>query len=89
MTSKGNAKESLEVTGSGHCWYLPHHGEYHPNKPGKICVVFDLSAEHCGASINKELLPGPYFTIQVVGVFFCFREEPIKVTGEMKLCFTS
>ena len=25
-------------------WYIPHHGVYHPKKPGKIRVVFDCSA---------------------------------------------
>ena len=29
---------------SGKTWYLPHNGIYHPNKPGKIRVMFDLSA---------------------------------------------
>nr|XP_046184366.1 uncharacterized protein LOC124013855 [Oncorhynchus gorbuscha] len=26
-------------------WYIPHHGVYHPQKPGKIRVVFDCSAK--------------------------------------------
>lgn len=26
-------------------WYIPHHGVYHAQKPGKICVVFDCSAK--------------------------------------------
>ncbi|KAJ8404442.1 hypothetical protein AAFF_G00337090 [Aldrovandia affinis] len=26
-------------------WYIPHHGVYHPQKPGKIRVVFDCSAQ--------------------------------------------
>ena len=30
---------------SGKTWYIPHHGVYHPSKPGKIRVVFDRSAE--------------------------------------------
>ncbi|KAG7508402.1 hypothetical protein JOB18_012288 [Solea senegalensis] len=25
-------------------WYIPHHGVYHPQKPGNIHVVFDCSA---------------------------------------------
>ena len=36
--------------------YILHHGVYYPNKPGKICAVFDCSAEFQGRSINKELL---------------------------------
>ena len=27
-------------------WYIPHHGVYHPHKPGKIRVVFDCSAKY-------------------------------------------
>ena len=45
---------------------LPHHAVYHPRKPGKIRVVFDCSAEFEGKSINKELLPGPDLTNQIV-----------------------
>ena len=41
---------------------LPHHGVYHPNKPGKIRMVFDLSAEYKGTCLKKELLPGPDVT---------------------------
>lgn len=28
---------------SGHIWYIPHHGIYHPKKPDRIRVVFDCS----------------------------------------------
>ena len=58
-----------------------------PNKPGKILVVLDLSAEHHGVSINKELLPGPDLTNQIVGVLLRFREEPIAVTGKIEAMF--
>ena len=27
------------------CWYIPHHGVYHPKKPDKIRVVVDCSAD--------------------------------------------
>ena len=27
-------------------WYLPHYGVYHPNKPGKIKMVFNLREEY-------------------------------------------
>ena len=87
LTSKGYAKESSKVAESGHCWHLPYHGVYHPSKPGKICVVFDLSAEHHGVSINKELLPGPDLTNQIVGVLLRLREEPIAVTGDIEAMF--
>ena len=49
-------------------WYLPHHRVYHFQKPGKVRVVFDCSAEFQGTSLNKELLPpGPELTSQLVG----------------------
>ena len=87
LTYKGYTKESSKVAESGHCWYLPHHGVYHPNKPGKIHVVFNLSAEHHGVSINKGLLPGRDVTNQIVGVLLHFREEPIAVTGDIEAMF--
>ena len=36
------------------CWYLPHHGVYHPKQPNKIRVVFDCSMVHKGSSLNKS-----------------------------------
>ena len=75
LKSKEYAKESSKVAESGHCWYLPHHGVYHPNKPGKIRVALGLSAENHGVSFNKELLPGPDLTNQIVGKLLRFREK--------------
>ena len=59
---KGYARESKSALEAGKCWYLPHHGVHHPNKPAKKRVVFDLSAEFHRTSINKILLPGPDLT---------------------------
>ena len=87
LTTKRYAKESLKVAESIHFWYLPHYGLYHPNKPGKTCVVFDLSAEHHGVSINKELLPGTDLTNQIAEVLLRFREERIAVTGDIEAMF--
>ena len=43
-------------------WYIPHHGVYHPRKPGKIRVVFDCSATFEGRSLNTEVPQGPDMT---------------------------
>ena len=42
--------------------YIPHHGIYHPHKPGKICVVFDCFAKYQGKSLNDLMLGGPDLT---------------------------
>ena len=65
---KGYARESTSAVEAQKCWYLSHHGVYHSNKPMKIHVVFDLSAEFHGTSINKALLSGPNLTNQIFGV---------------------
>ena len=33
-------------------WYLPHHLVFHPQKPGKVRVVFDCAAKFKGTSLN-------------------------------------
>ena len=59
-----------------------------PTYPGKYKrVVFDLSAEHHGALINNELLPGPYLANQIVGVLLHLREGLIAVTGDTEAMF--
>ena len=40
-------------------WYIPHHGVYDLNIPGKIRVVFDCSADLKGTSLNNNLMSGP------------------------------
>ena len=87
LISKGYVTESTAAAKNGKCWYLPHHGVYNPNKPGKICVVFDLRAEFQGTSINKSLLPGPDLTNQIVGVLLRFREEPMAVIGDIEAMY--
>ena len=87
LMSKGYATESTVAAENGKCWYLPHHGVYNPNKPGKIRVVFDLSAEFQGTSINKSLLPGPDLTNQIVGVLLRSREELVAVTGDIEAMY--
>ena len=83
---KGYAKQS-EVVQSGKTWYIPHHGVYHPSKPGKIRVVFDCSAEFQGKSINKELLSGPDLTNQIIGIMTRFREEKIAFMADIEAMY--
>ena len=83
---KGYAKQS-EVVLSGKTWYIPHHGVYHPSKPGKIRVVFDCSAEFQGKSINRELLSGPDLTNQIIGIMTRFREEKIAFMADIEAMY--
>ena len=56
-------------------------------KPGKIRVVFDCSTEFHGTSLNKELLPGPDLTSQLVGVLTRFRSEEVAFMVDIEAMF--
>ena len=75
MVKKGYAEKvpKDEVRQDGRIWYLPHHGVFHPQKPDKIRVVFDCSAEYKGEALNKYLLQGPDLTNKLVGVLARFN----------------
>ena len=71
----------------GRTWFLPHHGVYHPEKPGKIRVVFDCSAQFNGVSLNGNLLQGPDLTNSLLGVLMRFRRELVAVQADIKAMF--
>ena len=50
-------------------------------------MVFDLSAEYKGTCLNKEFLPGPDLTNQIIGVLLRFREGHVGVMGGIKAMF--
>ena len=79
IIAKGYARKSATKAASGKTWCLLHHGIYHPNKPGKIRAVFDVSVDYKGRCLNRELLSGPDLRKQIVGVLLRFREEQIAV----------
>ena len=61
-------------------WYIPHHRVYHPQKPGKICVVFDFSARFQDTSLNDHLLTGPEFLCR-------FRRGPVAIMCDIERMF--
>ncbi|XP_061793005.1 uncharacterized protein [Nerophis lumbriciformis] len=74
---RGDAeKVPPEELDKGPAWYIPHHGVYHPQKPGKIRVVFDCSVKYEGVLLNDYLLTGPELTNKLVGVLCKFRCGP-------------
>lgn len=53
IISHGDAEKVPEdETDNSPASYIPHHGIYHPQKPGKIWVVFDCSAKYQETSLN-------------------------------------
>ena len=58
-----------------------------PNRPGKIRVKFNCSAEWHGISVNKSLISGPDLTNQIIGVLIKFREEPVAVMADIETMF--
>ena len=84
MIAKGHARKADNNGKSGKTWYIPHHGVVHPAKPGKVCVVFDCSAEYRGTSFNNQLISGPDLINQLVGVLTRFREEQIAFIADVE-----
>jgi len=84
---KGYARKATQPADQGRLWYIPHHGVYHPNKPGKIRVVFDCSSNFKGTSLNENLISGPDLSNQIIGVLIRFREQPVAVMGEIEAMF--
>ena len=87
IISMAYARKSTREAFLGKIWYLPYHGVYHPNKTGKIRVVFDLSGNYKGRLINRELLFEPDLTNQIAGVLLWFREEQVAVMGDTEAMF--
>ena len=71
----------------GRIWYIPHHGVYHPQKPGKIRVVFDCSTKFLGKSLNDHLLQGPDLTNKLLSVLTRFRQEKIAFMADIEQMF--
>ena len=87
MVQKGYAEKSSQQVQQGKTWFIPHHGVYHPSKPGKIWVVFDCSAEYNGVSINKRLMSGPDLTNQIISILVKFRKDFVAVMADIEDMF--
>ncbi|XP_062618078.1 uncharacterized protein LOC134279668 [Saccostrea cucullata] len=68
-------------------WYIPHHGVYHPQKSGKLRVVFDCSARYMGQSLNDHLLQGPDMMNMLFGVLCRFRKDPVTFVCDIEQMF--
>ena len=79
------AHQNNEIQGS--VWYIPHHGVYHPKKPGKIRVVFDCSAKYQGICLNDILLQGPDLINPLIGVLSRFRKDQVAFVCDVEKMF--
>ena len=90
LIQKGYAKRMTEeeaVRRSQRTWYLPHHGVFHPQKQGKIRVVFDAASLHDRVSLNNQLLQGPDLTNNFLGILLRFRQYPIALVADIEGMF--
>ena len=87
LVANGSSRKATSPSTGDSIWYLPHHGLYHPCKPGKIRAVFDCSAGFHDTSLNKELLQGPGLTSKLVGVLTRFRTEEVAFISDIEAMF--
>lgn len=78
------AEVAPELQPGEECWYLPTFGVYHPQKPDKIRVVLDSSAQFNGISLNEVLLKGPDLNNTLLGVLLRFRKEQVAVAVDVE-----
>ncbi|XP_063052707.1 uncharacterized protein LOC134447256 [Engraulis encrasicolus] len=87
MMERGDAELAPTAAEKETVWYIPHHGVYHPKKPGKLRVVFDCSAKFNGISLNDTLLTGPDLINNLVGVLLRFRKDAVAVICDIEKMF--
>ncbi|XP_026094281.1 uncharacterized protein LOC113066585 [Carassius auratus] len=88
IIARGDAERVPEMELSSQpAWYIPHHGVYNPQKPGKIRIVFDCSARFQNTSLNEHLLTGPDLTNTLVGVLCRFRKGQVAIMCDVERMF--
>lgn len=83
----GHAEVAPPLKQGEECWYLPTFGVFHPQKPNKIRVVFDSSAQYSGISLNSVLLSGPDLNNSLIGVLLRFRKEAVAIMADIQQMF--
>ena len=89
LIDKGHAKKltTEDIGENKHVGYLPHHGVYHPRKPGKLRVVFNGSARYMSQLLNELLLQGPDFINSFCGILCRFCREPVAFVCDIEQMF--
>ena len=68
-------------------WFLPLFGTYHPNKPGKLRLIWDAAAKSNGKCLNDFLYTGPDLLASLPGILLKFRRGAIAFCGDIKEMF--
>lgn len=80
-------KVPVEELDNQPAWYIPHHGVYHPQKPAKVCVVFDCSAKFQNTASNDHLLTVPEVTNTLMGVLCRFHKGQVATMCDVEHMF--
>lgn len=59
-----------------------------PNKPGKVCRVFNAASPFRGTSLNDHLLIGSDLLNSLVGVLMRFCEEQVALSADIESMFS-
>ncbi|XP_068243707.1 uncharacterized protein [Palaemon carinicauda] len=86
MLEKGYA-ERVTAASQENVWYIPHFGVQQPDKPSRVCVVFDCANKVEGTSLNDLLLRGPDMMNSLLGVLVKFRGGLFTYTGDINTMF--
>ncbi|XP_075744357.1 uncharacterized protein LOC142803140 [Rhipicephalus microplus] len=84
---RGHAEEAPLHNIDEEGWYLLIFGVHHPQKPDRIRVVFDTSAQHEGVSLNGVFLTGPDLTNNILGILIRFRQDSVAITADIEQMF--
>ena len=57
------------------------------NKPGKVRVVFDCAAQYQGVSLNSQILKGPDYMNNLIGVLMRFRQDQVAIAADVEAMF--
>ncbi|KAJ8034141.1 hypothetical protein HOLleu_20860 [Holothuria leucospilota] len=68
-------------------WYLPHQPVLHSRKPGRVRVGFDCASRYKGICLNDQLLHGPDYTNNLIGVLSRFWRDSVALIADVEAMF--
>lgn len=59
----------------------------HPRKPVRVRVLFDCASRYKGTCLNDQLLHGPDYTNNLIGVLSRFRRDSVAFIADVEAMF--